>query len=73
MAFRKQLPEMTQLIIAQRILSVKDCDKIIVMDNGMVTGFGTHEELMKTNDLYREICEIQNKDIGDFDKKGGNA
>jgi ATP-binding cassette subfamily B protein len=39
----------------------------------MVTGFGTHEELMKTNDLYREICEIQNKDIGDFDKKGGNA
>ena len=73
MAFRKQLPEMTQLIIAQRILSVKDCDKIIVMDNGMVTGFGTHETLMKTNDLYREICEIQNKDIGDFDKKGGNA
>ena len=61
------LPRMTKLIIAQRILSIKDCDRILVMDNGVVTGFGTHEELLKTNTLYQEIYAIQNEDIGDFD------
>ena len=67
-AFRDQLPAMTKLIIAQRISSVKDCDRILVIDNGMVTGFDTHERLLQTNALYREIFDIQNADVGDFDK-----
>ena len=71
-AFREDLPGMTKLIIAQRILSVKDCDRILVMDNGVVTGFDTHENLLKTNTLYQEINAIQNTDVGDFDQKGGN-
>ena len=66
-ALHTQLPQMTKLIIAQRILSVKDCDRIIVMDNGVITGFDTHENLLKTNQLYQEIYAIQNEDIGDFD------
>ena len=72
-ALKTQLPEMTQLIIAQRILSVKDCDRILVMDNGVVTGFGTHEQLLQTNPLYQEINAIQSESQGDFDKKGGEA
>ena len=74
-AFREDLPEMTKIIIAQRILSVKDCDKILVMDNGVATGFDTHENLLKTNTLYQEINAIQSIDHGDFDspKKGGDA
>jgi len=67
-AFRDQLPAMTKLIIAQRISSVKDCDRILVIDNGMVTGFDTHERLLQTNALYREFFDIQNADVGDFDK-----
>jgi ATP-binding cassette subfamily B protein len=47
---------------------VRECDKILVMDNGVVTGFDTHEQLLKTNQLYREINEIQNQTTGDFDK-----
>ncbi|MBQ9667143.1 MAG: ABC transporter ATP-binding protein [Prevotella sp.] len=74
-AFREQLPEMTKLIIAQRISSVEHCDRILVMDNGIVTGFDTHERLLETNELYREIYDIQMADTGDFDKKqkGGAA
>ncbi|MCR4602574.1 MAG: ABC transporter ATP-binding protein/permease [Prevotella sp.] len=72
-AFRQQLPQMTKLIIAQRISSVQHCDRILVVDNGMVTGFDTHEQLLKDNELYREIYEIQTSDKGDFDKKGGEA
>ena len=72
-AFREELPKMTKLIIAQRILSVKDCDRILVLDNGVVTGFDTHEHLMLTNALYQEINAIQNADVGDFDEKGGAA
>ena len=72
-ALKTQLPEMTQLIIAQRILSVKDCDRILVMDNGVVTGFGTHEQLLQTNPLYQEINAIQSESQGDFDKKGGES
>ena len=72
-AFREELPGMTKLIIAQRILSVKDCDRILVMDNGVVTGFGTHENLLKTNTLYQEINAIQNADVGDFDEQKGGA
>ena len=66
-AFREELPEMTKIIIAQRISSVKHCDRILVMDNGVVTGFDTHERLQKTNELYQEICAIQEADRGDFD------
>ena len=77
-AFREDLSGMTKIIIAQRILSVKDCDRIIVMDNGIVTGFDTHENLLKENSLYQEINAIQSADHGDFDStdepkaKGGN-
>ena len=66
-AFREELPEMTKIIIAQRISSVTHCDRILVMDNGVVTGFDTHERLLKTNELYQEICAIQEADRGDFD------
>jgi len=72
-AFREQLPTMTKLIIAQRISSVEKCDKILVMDNGVVTGFGTHDELLATNALYKEIYDIQTQDSGDFDRKGWNS
>ena len=71
-AFREELPQMTKLIIAQRISSVEHCDRIIVMDNGMVTGFDTHDELLKSNQIYKEIYDIQMADRGDFDaQKGG--
>ena len=70
-AIHSQLPEMTKIIIAQRISSVQSCDRILVMDNGMVTGFDTHEQLLKTNTLYQEIYAIQKADKGDFDQKEG--
>ena len=60
-AFREEIPETTKFIIAQRISSVENADKIIVMDGGRVNGFGTHEELMKTNEIYREVYESQKK------------
>lgn len=75
-ALHTQLPTMTKIIIAQRILSIRDCDRILVLDNGVVTGFDTHEQLLKTNPLYQEINAIQSEDVGDFDvvtKKGGDA
>ena len=72
-AIHTQLPEMTKIIIAQRISSVERCDRIIVMDNGIVTGFDTHENLLKTNTLYQEIYAIQKADKGDFDKPEGGA
>ena len=65
--------KMTKLIIAQRISSVEHCDRILVMDNGVVTGFDTHENLLKTNALYQEIYAIQKADKGDFDKPKGGA
>ncbi len=70
-AFREELPDVTKLIIAQRISSVEHCDRILVMDGGAVTGFDTHERLLATNALYREIYDIQTADSGDFDVKGG--
>ena len=71
-AFREELPQMTKIIIAQRISSVEHCDRILVMDNGVVTGYDSHEQLLKTNDLYKEIYDIQTADRGDFDaQKGG--
>lgn len=66
-AFRDKLPGVTKLIIAQRISTVCHCDRILVMDNGMVTGFDTHERLLQSNELYREIYNIQMQDKGDFD------
>ena len=72
-AFREELPEMTKLIIAQRISSVEHCDRILVLDGGAVTGFDTHDQLLKTNALYKEIYDIQMADCGDFDKQKGGA
>ncbi len=69
-AFRESIPGTTKLIIAQRISSIQDADKIIVMDEGKVTGFGTHEELLENNEIYREVYESQTSGSGDFDEKG---
>ncbi|RKM62018.1 ABC transporter ATP-binding protein [Butyrivibrio sp. CB08] len=66
-AFAEEIPGTTKLIIAQRISSVQNCDRIIVMDDGQVNGFGTHEELLKTNDIYREVYESQTGASGDAD------
>lgn len=63
-AFRKEIPDTTKIIIAQRISSVEDADNIIVMDNGKINGYGTHEELLKTNSIYKEIYESQTKGDG---------
>lgn len=60
-AFRENIPNITKIIISQRISSVEDADKIIVLDEGRISGIGTHEELLKTNDIYKEIYSIQNK------------
>lgn len=70
-AFQEEIPGTTKLIIAQRISSVKDCDRIIVMDDGRVNGFDTHEKLLANNDIYREVYESQVGAGGDadFDKK----
>ncbi|MCI8711164.1 MAG: ABC transporter ATP-binding protein [Ruminococcus sp.] len=70
-AFKEEIPNTTKLIIAQRISSVQDADRIIVMEEGEVNGFGTHEELLENNAIYREVYESQTKGGGDFDEKGG--
>ena len=70
-AFREEIPDTTKLIIAQRISSVQDADRIIVMEDGKVNGFGTHEELLEQNDIYREVYESQTRGGGDFDEKEG--
>ena len=69
-AFAEEIPDTTRLIIAQRIASVQNCDRIIVMDNGRVDGFGTHEELLIGNQIYREVYESQTGAgaDADFDK-----
>ena len=67
----EEIPNITKLIIAQRISSVQDADRIIVMENGKVNGFGSHEELLKTNEIYREVYESQTGGDGDFDEKRG--
>ena len=66
-AFAKSIPGTTKFIIAQRISSVQDADRIIVLDGGKVNGFDTHEKLVETNEIYREIYESQVKGGGDFD------
>ncbi len=70
-AFATQIPDTTKLIIAQRISSIQDADRIIVMENGCVDGFGTHEELLENNAIYREVYEAQTGGSGDFDENGG--
>ncbi len=67
-ALRGQMPGVTKLIIAQRVSSIKDCDSIVVLDGGRLSGCGTHSELLATNDIYREICALQDEDGADFDK-----
>ena len=64
-AFREEIPDTTKIIIAQRVSSVEDADMIIVMDNGEINGIGTSEELLKTNEIYREVYESQVKGGGD--------
>ncbi len=71
-AFREEIPNTTKLIIAQRIGSVKDADRIIVMEDGRVDAFGTHDELLRENAIYREVYESQTKGGGDFDEKAGD-
>ena len=67
-AFAQKIPGTTKLIVAQRISSVQGADRILVLDNGTISGFDTHEALMKTNKLYREIHEAQTQGGGDFDQ-----
>ena len=69
-AFAEEIPNTTKLIIAQRISSVMNADRIIVLNNGVVDGFGSHEELMETNAIYREVYESQTQGSGDFDEGG---
>ncbi len=68
-AFREELPGVTKLIIAQRISSIQDADRIIVMEDGEINGFGTHDELLENNEIYREVYESQTGGDGDFDEK----
>lgn len=69
-AFREAIPGTTKFIIAQRISSVQDADHIIVLNDGKLDGFGTHEELLNTNAIYRDVYESQTKGGGDFDEGG---
>lgn len=71
-AFATEIPNTTKLIIAQRISSVQNADRIIVMDNGQVTDFGTHEELLQNSEIYRDVYESQTGGSGDFDQDGGD-
>ena len=70
-AFREEIPGTTKIIIAQRISSVQDADRILVLDNGLINGLGTHEELLKNNAIYQEVYNSQTQGGGDFDKQGG--
>ncbi|MBO5713110.1 MAG: ABC transporter ATP-binding protein [Clostridia bacterium] len=72
-AFKEEIPNTTKIIIAQRVASVMDADKIVVMDGGKIVGLGTHAELYATNEIYREVYDTQNKSADDeekFNKEG---
>lgn len=71
-AFAEEIPGTTKIIIAQRISSVQYADRIVVLEHGKVDGFGTHEELLKSNAIYREVFESQTGGGGDFDEHGGD-
>ena len=71
-AFAEEIPDTTKLIIAQRISSVQSADRILVLNEGKVDGFGTHEELLAGNEIYREVYESQTKGGGDFDERTGD-
>ena len=71
-AFGEEIPDTTKFIISQRVSSLQHADRIIVMDDGQVHGFGTHEELLENNEIYREIYETQTKGGGDFDERVGD-
>ena len=70
-AFREEIPGTTKIIIAQRIFSVHDAVRSLVLDNGQINGLGTHEELLKNNAIYQEVYNSQTQGGGDFDKQGG--
>ena len=70
-SFEETIPGTTKIIIAQRISSVQHADKILVLDDGKISGFASHDELLQTNAIYREINEVQQQGSGDFDEKGG--
>ena len=73
-AFATEIPGMTKIIIAQRISSIQDADRIIVMDNGKIDAFAPHEELLRTNEIYKEVYEAQTQTGGgDFDENGGES
>lgn len=72
-ALAEEIPDTTKLIIAQRISSVEHADRIIVLEDGKVNGYGTHEELLKNNEIYRDVYESQMSGAGDFDENGGEA
>ena len=63
-AFKTEIPDTTKIIIAQRISSIENCDKIIVMDNGRIDGIGIHEELLKNNEIYKDVFESQTQEKG---------
>lgn len=69
-AFREEIPDITKIIISQRISSIKDADKIIVLEKGQVVGFDTHEKLLETNEIYRSTANAQAEGNADFDKVG---
>ena len=73
-AFATEIPGTTKIIIAQRISSIQDADRIIVMDNGKIDAFAPHEELLRTNEIYKEVYEAQTQTGGgDFDENGGES
>ncbi|MBQ0068619.1 MAG: ABC transporter ATP-binding protein, partial [Bacteroidales bacterium] len=66
-AFATHLPNVTKIIISQRISSIKECEKILLLNNGKMSGWGTHENLLNSNEIYQEICALQNEENRDFD------